>query len=305
MKIIVVARDSGRARQIDLLRPASLLALGALLLPVLGLVFGAGFLSGGGLEEHTPEAIASMRAELSDQKRQMEEAELAARRTVDGLASRLGQLNAHIIRLDALGRRLVSMADLEDGEFNFGESPAQGGPEPLALAGMVEAAEITQLFNDLDAQIESRAGQLEVLEAVLSKRRTKESGEPRGRPVKSGWLSSYFGRRTDPFTGQPAWHRGVDFAGARGSDILAVASGVVTWSGDRFGFGNMVEINHGNGLVTRYAHNTENLVEVGQTVRKGETIALMGSSGRSTGPHVHFEVLKHGKHVNPLTYVQR
>jgi murein DD-endopeptidase MepM/ murein hydrolase activator NlpD len=118
-------------------------------------------------------------------------------------------------------------------------------------------------------------------------------------------MSSYFGRRTDPFTGKPANHRGVDFAGKQGDEILAVADGVVTWSSERYGFGMLVEINHGNGYTTRYAHNDKNLVEIGQEVKKGETVALMGETGRATGPNLHFEVLKNGQRVNPVTFIRR
>ena len=123
------------------------------------------------------------------------------------------------------------------------------------------------------------------------------------RPVTQGWISSYFGQRADPFTGRTAFHAGLDFAGKEGSDVVAVASGVVTWSKERFGYGRCVEINHGNGYVTRYAHNSSNLVAVGATVQKGDSIARIGSSGRSTGPHLHFEVLKNGRPINPMTFV--
>ena len=111
--------------------------------------------------------------------------------------------------------------------------------------------------------------------------------------------------RIDPISGERAWHDGADFAGREGSDILAVASGVVSWSGYRSGYGTMVEVSHGDGLSTRYAHNQQNLVDVGDLVRRGDVIALMGSSGRSTGPHVHFEVFKNGRAVDPASYVRR
>jgi len=126
-----------------------------------------------------------------------------------------------------------------------------------------------------------------------------------GRPIKKGWMSSRYGKRTDPFTGRLAWHAGVDFAGKMGADIVAVASGVVTWAGPRYGYGRLVEINHGNGYKTRYAHCKELNVAVGDVVRKGDVVALMGSSGRSTGPHVHFEVYKNGRTVDPAAYIHR
>jgi len=153
-------------------------------------------------------------------------------------------------------------------------------------------------------QAEHRADQLAVLESLMASRRLSQDLKPEGRPITSGWLSSYFGNRADPFSGKQKLHAGVDFAGKEGSDVVAVASGVVTWSGKRYNYGTMVEINHGNGLVTRYAHNKDNLVTVGETVKKGQLIAAMGRSGRATGPHVHFEVLQDGRKVNPLKYLQ-
>jgi hypothetical protein len=157
---------------------------------------------------------------------------------------------------------------------------------------------------NLAAQIDNRMQQLTVLENLLMNRNLQDQVMPAGRPITKGWLSSHFGVRTDPFTGKRRRHYGMDFAGAEGSDVITVGAGVVTYSGSRYAYGNMVEINHGNGFVTRYAHNKENLVEVGEVVKKGQVIAYMGATGRATGPHVHFEVLQNGKVVNPLQYIR-
>jgi murein DD-endopeptidase MepM/ murein hydrolase activator NlpD len=148
-----------------------------------------------------------------------------------------------------------------------------------------------------------RDSQLSALENVILARELKEQTHPAGRPVAAGFISSYFGERTDPFSGEEGYHKGVDFAGSAGENVVAVAAGVVTWSGQRAGYGNLVEINHGDGYVTRYAHNEKTLVNVGETVKRGDPVALMGSTGRSTGPHVHFEVLRNGRQVDPLTFV--
>ena len=160
-------------------------------------------------------------------------------------------------------------------------------------------------MGDLEARIADREYQLDMLQALLSNRQLQNDVFLSGRPIAKGWMSSPYGQRKDPFTGQQMWHQGVDFAGKLGSDVVAVAGGVVTWSGDRYGYGDMVEINHGGGYSTRYAHNKENLVKVGDIVKKGQVVALMGSSGRSTGPHVHYEVYKNGRPVDPASYVRR
>jgi murein DD-endopeptidase MepM/ murein hydrolase activator NlpD len=167
------------------------------------------------------------------------------------------------------------------------------------------AGELGLLLEQLDALVKDREGQLAILDRQLAARDFKSQAFVAGRPIKRGWMSSAFGHRTDPFTGKKAWHNGVDFAGKSGSDVIAIASGVVTAAEKRYGYGWMVEINHGDGFVTRYAHNASNLVAIGDIVEKGGVVARMGSTGRSTGPHVHFEVLRNGKAMNPERYINR
>ena len=159
-------------------------------------------------------------------------------------------------------------------------------------------------LDELDKQLEHRSLQLGVLESMLMNQELQDEVHPQGRPVKRGWVSSYFGYRTDPFNGRIAHHDGIDIAGKEGTEVISVAAGVVTWAGKRYGYGSLVEVNHGNGYVTRYAHNKDITVKVGDTVRKGQALATMGSTGRSTGPHVHFEVIKHGRTVDPMQYIR-
>src|SRR5690606_37291183 len=154
-------------------------------------------------------------------------------------------------------------------------------------------------------QIDDRQQQLEILEALLNKREIEEATIIAGRPVAKGWISSRFGRRTDPFSGKVAFHSGVDFSAKEGTEIMAVAAGVVTRAGKFHDYGYMVEVNHGGNYATRYAHNKSNLVKVGDVVKKGQVIALVGSTGRSTGAHVHFEVYKNGRPIDPATYIHR
>ncbi|MEO0974249.1 MAG: M23 family metallopeptidase, partial [Pseudomonadota bacterium] len=212
-----------------------------------------------------------------------------------------------VTRLDALGQRLTSMAGLEDGEFNFAAAPAMGGPETFTEryeATVVTSDEVVSELLTLERQLDDRRRQLEVLESLLLTRTVAERVAPAGMPVEGGWISSAYGTRTDPITDQRAFHAGMDFAGRAGMPIKAVADGVVTWSARRYGYGNLVELTHGNGLVTRYAHNQDNLVAVGDRVTKGQIIASMGDTGRATGPNLHFEVLRNGRTVNPISYVR-
>jgi murein DD-endopeptidase MepM/ murein hydrolase activator NlpD len=211
-------------------------------------------------------------------------------------------MNANVIRLDALGQRLTRMAKLDDGEFDFANPPALGGGD-TSDGQPAQIPDLTAMIDDLQSELSSRQQQLGVLENLILTRELNKQVYPEGRPVQDGFISSYFGRRTDPFTGYLAVHKGLDFAGPAGSAVSSVAAGLVTFAGERSGFGEMVEINHGNGLATRYCHNEKLLVKQGDMVSKGQEVALMGSTGHSTGPHLHFEVLKNGTQVDPLRFI--
>lgn len=301
MNFFIYTTRNGRTRQVPLTLREVLVASVA----AVALVFTAGLLAGRMSQPDPEQAIFSeLRAELAAQQAELDAIRDTSGRNHDALAARLGQLSAHIIRLDALGQRLVGMAGLEDGEFNFGAEPALGGPEAIEHAASLQSGEITVLLDDLDHQIQDRSRQLDILEALMFNRRLSEAASIEGRPIRGGWMSSGFGYRTDPFTGKRSFHRGLDFVSPKGSDVLAVAAGVVTFSGKLANYGYMVEIDHGNGLVTRYGHNSENLVAVGDAVQKGEVIALVGSTGRSTAPHVHLEVYDNGRPVNPRQYLR-
>ncbi len=241
-------------------------------------------------------ALAAQRA-LIDRARRDSEANLNA------LALKLGQLQAQVLRLNALGARLTRMAGLDPREFNFSQVPAMGGPEqPLPGAPSSEAlVSLDKLGSEIDRQRE----RLMALESLLLDRKLTAAVTPSGWPVQGGgWVSSPFGYRVDPFTGATSYHDGLDIAARYGSPILAVADGVVTFAGPDSGYGNLVEVTHESGLVTRYAHASAILVKVGDRVRKGQEIAQVGSTGRSTGPHVHFMVVKDGTPVDPTSYLR-
>jgi murein DD-endopeptidase MepM/ murein hydrolase activator NlpD len=244
--------------------------------------------------------LAELEHDISKQKMLINQARQSAETELDALAARLGRMQANVIRLNALGHRLVKVAKLDSKEFDFKNAPAYGGP---AESDSVASIDFDGVIANLDKQLASREEQLDVLEEVIMNRQLRSESKPRGRPIKKGWTSSYYGKRTDPFSGKLAMHKGMDFAGKEGSEIIAVANGVVTWAGERYGYGELIEINHGNGYTTRYGHNAKLLVEVGDSVEKGQAISLMGSTGRSTGPHVHFEVLKNDRQINPSKFV--
>lgn len=301
MNIIFFSRGGAGARTVHLSHWSHFLLPALLLLAVLALLLAAGYQLG--VRQPPEERIARWEQELREQRQQIEVAQRTTQANIDALTQRLGQLQGHVTRLDALGNKLVKMAGIDASEFDFNNPPALGGPEssdPISFA----APDLSAAIEALARQLEDRERQLEVLDHVIMNRNLENEVLPTGRPVERGWLSSYYGMRSDPFTGRPEFHKGVDFAGKHGSDIVTVGGGMVTWAGKRYGYGNMVEVTHGNGYVTRYGHLEQIKVEVGQAVKKGQVIATLGSTGRSTGPHVHFEVIENGKHVNPLKFIQ-
>jgi murein DD-endopeptidase MepM/ murein hydrolase activator NlpD len=299
MNLRIVTGPRGRTREIDLKGPRTLLA--AVL--VIAAIFAAGlmlgrFLLGGNAEERAyARAIAQQKSDLQAARGQIDG-------KVDAIAARVGSLNAQLIRLDALGRRLTDLAGLDRGEFNFDQPPPVGGPEGSeAQGGSVQVPELTAVLDTLEEQINDREQQLLALETLMSSRELGQRIMPGGLPLIGGWISSHFGYRTDPFTGRGAFHAGVDFAGPPGSRVVAVGPGVVSYAGWKQGYGYTVEITHPTGYMTRYGHNSRNLVRVGQSVQKNDPIAVIGSTGRSTGTHVHFEVLRDGNVLNPTKYL--
>ncbi len=308
MNIVLLRRKQGCSGLyvMDAKRLAAVVVACFLILPV-GLMY-AGYQFGISDMRANPDDLnLAYQTEIDFQRLKIDEATQDARENMDALALRLGKLQAHVIRLDALGSRLTTMAKLDRGEFDFSQPPAQGGPvSGLDINGKsMEIHDFLGALGDLSKQLDNRSQQLNVLETMMMTNNLQAEVEPAGRPITRGWLSSYFGLRTDPFTGRRVHHSGIDFAGKLGSDIVAVASGVVTFAGRRSGYGNLVEVNHGKGYSTRYGHALSIDVKVGDTIKKGQVVAKMGTTGRSTGPHVHFEVLNNGRAVNPKRYIFR
>lgn len=292
----------GRLRQFDLTRPACIASTAFAGVLAAALLFAAGYFTSSWLARPSSHVLA-LQAQFNTQAREVAQAKQVAQVNIDALSAKVGALQAHITRLDALGQLLTRMAGLKHGEFNFSAPPAEGGPEISAPLQHVGLPDFLDDLDQLSSQINSREQQLTVLEGLLMHRAVQFQARPSGPPVVEGYESSPFGMRIDPFTGELSFHPGIDFAGPEGEPVKAVAAGVVTWAGPRAGYGDMVEIDHGNGYSTLYGHSEKLLVHVGEVVKKGQEIALLGSTGRSTGPHVHFEVLYNGKPVNPAQFV--
>lgn len=242
--------------------------------------------------------------ELQSQRQQLASTREMVEGNTNALARRLAQLNAQMMRLDAAGARLTAIAGLNKGEFDFSQPPPIGGPESDAEGQSMPVDHVLASLDSFETQLATRERQMRVLEDLLLASRLQKEVQPSGWPVNDGWISSMFGMRLDPFTGLRSFHAGMDFAAQRGSAVQSVAAGIVSDVGERFGYGLLVEINHGNGYVTRYGHNEFAMVRVGDRVKKGQAISRVGNTGRSTGPHVHFEVLLNGRTVNPYNYIQ-
>jgi murein DD-endopeptidase MepM/ murein hydrolase activator NlpD len=304
MQIILFREKSGRAQP---RRIPGALAVVVVLLVVSGLIGNVlvvtRFLGSDLLDS---QVIAKWQNRLNGQSQEIERIQSQSRVEMEAVGRRLAAMQARLLRIEALGERVAEVAQLDEGEFRFDEAPAVGGPESDVDVPQAQLAPEFMLAADVLAeQIRAREDELEVLASLLANQKFHDEVALAGRPIKLGWMSSGFGRRVDPITGRMAWHAGADFAGKPGSDVVAVASGVVTFAGERNGYGRMIEINHGAGYITRYGHHDELLVAAGDVVKKGQVIGRMGSTGRSTGPHVHFEVLKDGRQVDPARYVAR
>lgn len=302
MNVILFLRRAAGTRRVDVPAPIVIGALSLVLVCLVGGAFYAGLSLGARSGAvFAAESPAEMRRIVAQQKAELETMRQHVQQRIDSIAARVGQVNAHVLRLDAVGKRLVQMADLDSREFDFSIPPASGGPETQGVAPA--APDINFMLDGLESRLVLRDAQMGALENLIMQRELRAQILPEGRPVKRGFISSYYGDRQDPLTGHGAFHTGVDFAGNINDPVVSVGAGIVTFAGEQPGYGAVVEVTHGDGYVTRYGHNARIVVKQGDTVQRGQTLALMGSSGRSTGPHVHFEVLRAGRPVNPLTYI--
>jgi murein DD-endopeptidase MepM/ murein hydrolase activator NlpD len=251
-----------------------------------------------------PQYVQRQALLLNNERQAIEQARRDAEIHLNALAQRLGHMQAELLRLNALGQRLVRMAGLDRSEFDFTEQPAMGGPEPLRSMTATSVPDFLKTLDQVSGQLERKSERLAALESTLLDKKLHAAVYPAGWPTDGGWVSSGFGVRSDPFTGRSAVHEGVDIASRFGSAIKAMGGGVVVYAGEKEGYGLAVDINHGNGYVTRYAHCKAVLVRVGDRIAKGQDVALVGTTGRSTGPHLHFEVLRDGRAIDPRSFLK-
>jgi murein DD-endopeptidase MepM/ murein hydrolase activator NlpD len=224
------------------------------------------------------------------------------RDNVSSMAKIVGEMQARMMRLDALGERVSKLAGIRPEEFNFREVPGLGGAEPAASRPLT-LVELQTQAHSVGQQVDERTDFMNVVETELVASAARSALLPRNAPIVDGFVGSGFGMRTDPFTGELTMHSGIDFAAPVGTAIFAAAGGVVASAEIHPEYGSMVTIDHGNGLSTLYAHTSRIVVRIGDIVRKGQQVAMVGTTGRSTGPHLHFEVHVNGVPQNPSRYL--
>lgn len=307
MRCIWIGRTRSHAFEVNL--PLAVAAL--VLLLVLPLWFGwlMGSTSDLRPRHYLARVAASQSADIASQREQLAVMRLHLQRTLDAFHAQSAGMQARLTRIEALGDAMADNMELDG--FNFDDALAMGGPAvgAEADAGTPDEALLRARLGDMESRLLARQSQIRMLSELMNDRQQQSRNRISGMPLSSGWVSSGYGYRNDPFSGRRAWHKGIDIASRRrGAPVLAVASGVVTKTDirGRGGYGKLVEIAHSNGYRTRYGHNEHIHVEVGELVTKGQVIADVGNTGRSTGPHVHFEVLKrNGRTVDPAPYIYK
>ena len=302
MKLIFIRDSHGRTRTFEFRRwTTAILSFCCVGIP-LGFL-GIGYQTGAKVDEPVV-SLGNLRDQVEEQSKELTILQEDFQSNIRAMTISLGKLQARLTRMDALGIHLTNLVGIENEEFDFSNEPALGGP----LINEIDTefqVDLMDKIRILEEKIYNRVRQIENLENLIRGKNSQADAEISGWPVNKGWISSPFGRRTDPFTGKLAMHQGVDFAGTEGHEVLSLGAGIVTYSGYMQGYGEMVEISHSDGFSTRYAHAQENLVKVGELVPRGKPIALVGSTGRSTGAHVHLEVYKNGRAIDPSKYIKR
>lgn len=303
MNVILVSSRLAKTHSINLGIWQLLMAMLMLFVLMLGLAFSMQY----AMVRYAPEGLADgMKTLLSKvQSAEQEKQQSYVHSSLDAIAARVGQMQAQMQRLDALGGRLAKLTGMKPGEFQFDQPPGQGGPLITMPGQQMSLPGLEHELESMSKIVSDRSDKLLALETMLMQNQLSSKLLPSISPISEGWYSSNFGWRIDPFTGVKAMHEGVDYMISEGTAIHASAGGVVAYSDYHPQYGNMVEIDHGNDIVTRYAHASRLMVKVGQVVRRGDKIAEVGSTGRSTGNHLHFEVRYKGIAQNPVRFLQK
>ena len=302
MNIILVSGKLARARTITLSLPHLVLGGAAGLLGLLVLAFALQYLT----LRYAPSLNSSLLNSLilSAQQEQNQKAESYLRENLNAMASKLGQMQAQLLRLDTLGERLAKTAGFKPQEFMFDQLPGRGGAVSTLPAYDLSLGDMNRQVDLLTKQMDDRTEKLGILDTLMIVDSAKKKLLPSVLPVEGGWYSSNYGWRIDPFNSMRAFHEGMDFMAEVGTRARAAAGGVVAFSDFHPQYGNMVEVDHGNGLITRYAHLSKRMVKVGDVVLSGGNIGQVGSTGRATGPHLHFEVRQNGAPLNPMRFLR-
>ena len=301
---IILVSNRAKARSFTLTRIHLFLLAALMLLLFVGAVLTAQY----AIVRLQPSIISDeLRTWLaSAQQYEQQKQQVYMHESMDAMAKRLGQMQAQLLRLDTLGARLAKLSGMKPQEFSFEQLPGQGGPYiPAPQQADVSLNSMDQQLAGLTTLVSDRSDKLVALETLLLQDSLSKRMLPSLAPATDAWYSSNFGWRIDPFTGKNAMHEGVDFMVPPGTPVYASAGGIVVFADYHPQYDNMIEIDHGKDIVTRYAHTSKMLVKVGQLVRRGEEIARSGSTGRSTGPHLHFEVRYKGNAQNPARFIQK
>ena len=291
MNIIFVSNNMAKARTLSLWQ-ALLLLTALVIIPSLLLL--AFILPQAGGNHQGDKAVALLTKPLQFIRENPQE-------HLNALAMQLGQIQARVVRLDALSERLAKLAGIKDKDLNLDKPAGQGGP--IVQEHDLSEKEMQAQIDQLTRQLAEHSEFLSFLESVLLQQSLNKSAMPSGRPVNTGYNSSSFGWRVDPFTGQMAFHEGLDFMAEVGTPIYAAAGGIVVSAENTPDYGRLIKVDHGSGVETRYAHTSVFLVKPGDRVEKGQMIARVGNTGRSTGAHLHFEVRINGVALDPRKYL--
>jgi len=251
-----------------------------------------------------PEYRIAVESRVNEQQQEMDRTRDYVRKHMDVLGRRIGSLQAQVSRINAVEQRIASVSGISLEDFEFDQDPPLGGSSSESDVDSQEI-DIENAIVAIEKELSKRESEIAAVDFLLSRKNLESQQTPAGWPVTGGWVSSSFGSRMHPMTGKKQFHQGVDIPGKEGSKVLAVADGVVTRSEKRGNYGWLVELDHGDSYTTLYSHNRRNLVTEGQTVKKGQAIAEVGSTGLSTGPHVHFEVSKNKRNINPVKYLYK